>query len=303
MFKNNIVRLNEEIDIFVMFLYILPIINEKGQPSGHPIVSYRIIRQSAGLETAYCCNNTTEHHYHNKNDCNDRRYNLLCLLVTEVKHVNTSFLKGPAMRAYLLPSITIMIFVLHHNLKKNKLNTKETIQAIMDRESAANFTRKQDISGLPYIKVPLDTLPLDITLNEEKKQSQIADYRQKILELSEKPMLNLIGISNTELKEKYGPANLEQLSYCDQNYSLYIRTLNLFAQCIYESYPAQAVKVLEYCLSIGTDISGTYDLLGRHYLSSGNREEFMKLYDAIPQPDSLAGKVIIRKLDSIKNEF
>lgn len=207
------------------------------------------------------------------------------------------------MKLLLLPSITLLILILNYNLRKNKGTNDKDIRSILEREDAANSTRRKDISGLPYIKVPLDTLPLDITLNDEKKQSKITEYRQKILELSEKPMLNLIGISNTELKEQYGPANLEQLTICDQNYSSYIRTLHLFAECIYDEQPSLAVQVWEYCLSIGTDISGTYDLLGRHYLSSQNKEQFMKLYDSIPDQNSIAGKTIVRKLDTINEEF
>lgn len=207
------------------------------------------------------------------------------------------------MKLLLLPSITLLILVLNYNLRKNKGTNDRDIRSILEREDAANATRRKDISGLPYIKVPLDMLPLDITLNDEKKQSKITEYKQKILELSEKTMLNLIGISNTELKEQYGPANLEQLTICDQNYSAYIRTLHLFAECIYDEHPDFAVQVWEYCLSIGTDISGTYDLLGRHYLSSQNKEQFMKLYDSIPDPDSIAGKTIVRKLDIMNDEL
>lgn len=207
------------------------------------------------------------------------------------------------MKLLLLPSITLLILILNYNLRKNKVSNANDIRTLLEREDTANATRRKDISGLSYIKVPLDMLPLDITLNDEKKQSKFIEYKQKILELSEKPMLNLIGISNTELKEQYGPANLEQLTICDQNYSLYIRTLHLLAECIYEEEPKNAVKIWEYCLSIGTDISGTYDLLGKHYLSSHNLEQFLNLYDYIPDQNSIAGKTITRKLDTMKNDF
>lgn len=205
------------------------------------------------------------------------------------------------MKFFLLPSITILIWVLNHNIRKSNKGKKKDVRSYLDREDAANSIRRQDIASLPYVKVPLDTFPLDITLNDEKKQLKIAEYRKEILNLSEKPMLNLIGISNTELKEQYGPANLEQLTICDQNYSRYIRTLHLFAECIYDEYPAEAVKLLEYCLSIGTDISGTYDILGKYYLSHQEQEHFDQLYNRIPDKDSIAGKVIIKKLDSLKS--
>ena len=204
------------------------------------------------------------------------------------------------MKPLLLPSILILFWVLHHNLRKSSKTEKQNIQSFLKRESNANSTRKKDISNLDYIKVPLDTFPFDITLNDEKMQSKIVEYKKEILLLAEKPMLNLLGVTNTELKEQYGPANLEQLSICDQNYCQYIRTLHLFAECIYIEYPKEAVEILEYCLSIGTDISRTYDLLGHYYLSIHDQERFLQLYNRIPDPASIAGKTIINKLNSMK---
>ena len=198
------------------------------------------------------------------------------------------------MKLILLPSITILVLVLHHNLRKSNGIEKRGISAYLKQEDQANSTRRQDISGLPYIEVPLDTFPLDITLNDEKKQIKITEYKIQILALSQKQMLNLIGVSNTQLKKLYGPANLELLTICDQNYSLYLRNLQLFAECIYDEYPEDAVSVLEYCISTGTDISGTYDLLARYYAAHGMTDKFAKLYDRIPDKDSIAGKVIVK---------
>lgn len=204
------------------------------------------------------------------------------------------------MKPMLLPSILVLVWVLHHNLRKSEHNKdKRSVTSYLENEDRANATRRKDISDLPYVVVPLDTLPLNITLNDTKKQIKIDEYKQDFLSLSEKKMLNLIGVSNTELKESYGPANLEPLSIYDQNYSRYIRTLYLYADCIYEEYPEKAVALLEYALTIGTDISGTYELLGKHYLKYQQTENFKELYDYIPVPESISGKTIINKLDRL----
>lgn len=200
----------------------------------------------------------------------------------------------------LLPTLLILAWVLHHNVKKDSGDFQQSIEDYLARESEANMSRRKDISNLPYITVPLDTLPFDITLNDEKKQLQIAEYIKEIKNLADKKMLNLMGISNTELKASYGPANLEVLSLYDQTYAKYIRTLQLFADCIYEEYPEKAVLVLEYCISIGTDISSTYALLGRHYLQNGSPEKFEALYEHIPDKENLSGKKITAKLDQLR---
>ena len=206
------------------------------------------------------------------------------------------------MKLLFLPTVIILGWVLNHNIKKNKNRDKESVDSYLKRENAANFTRKQDISSLPYIQIPMDELPFDITLNDSKMQSKIDDYKEIIKNLSDKPMLNLIGVSNTELKEKYGPANLEKLMIYDQHYSRYIQTLSMYAQCIYEEYPKEAVKLCEYCLEIGTDIAVSYTLLGKHYLENGNQPAFDMLYTKIPETTSIAGKVIKNKLDALRAE-
>lgn len=203
----------------------------------------------------------------------------------------------------LTPSILALFWVLHHNLRKNHASDKKTISAYLERENAANSTRRKDLSNLSYITVPFDMLPLDITLNDEKKQLKINEYKKEILNLSSERMLNLIGISNTELKEMYGPANLELLTVYDQNYSYYIRTLQLFSECIYKEYPEKAAAIMEYCINIGTDISSTYELLGHYYLEHNDKEHFLALYDQIPQKDSISGKVIMNKLDQLIKSF
>lgn len=207
------------------------------------------------------------------------------------------------MKFLLLPSITILVLVLNHNIRKNKNKDDKSVTSYLSREDRANCARRKDLTDLPYIEVSHNTLPLDITLKDEKKQLQISNYIKEIHLLSEKKMLNLIGVSNTELKEEYGPANLEVLTIYDQNYSRYIRNLHLLADCIYEEYPNEAVALWEYCLSIGTDISGTYASLGKHYVTKHQKEQFMKLYDYIPSKSTISGKTIVNKLDSLKEQF
>ncbi|MCM1158194.1 MAG: hypothetical protein NC300_05450 [Bacteroidales bacterium] len=206
------------------------------------------------------------------------------------------------MKLLFAPAIIVLLWVLHHNIKKSKLSGTDNVRSYLEQEALANRTRRQDLSKLPYIDVPLDSFPFDITLNDEKKQLKIAEYQKEIEQLAQTPMLNLIGITNTELKAAYGPANLEQLSIFDQSYTRYLRILQAFAECIYEEYPEKAVSILEYCLSIGTDISGTYHLLGQYYLGQNELERFLALYDKIPVQDSISGRMIISRLDRLKEQ-
>lgn len=205
------------------------------------------------------------------------------------------------MRFLTLPIvITILVAVLNHNIHKNRNKPDHvSVSSYLKREENANSVRRKDISNLPYIHVPLETLPIDITLNDEKKQSKIEKYRKEIDYLSDKQMLNLIGISNTELKEQYGVANLDKLTTYDLNYGKMFSNLQWYATEIFEDYPEEAATIMEYMVNEGTDISSTYELLGQYYVANRNRNSFDMLFSKIPDRNSVSGKTIINKLNQI----
>ena len=205
------------------------------------------------------------------------------------------------MRLLTLPiAITILVAVLNHNINKsNNKDGKATVSSYLKREENANSVRRQDISGLPYISIPFESLPLDITLNDDKMQSKIEKYRKELNYLSDKKMLNLIGVSNTELKEKYGVANLDKLTSFDQNYSRALSNLQWYASAIFEEYPKEAVTIMEYMIDEGTDISTTYELLGKYYADTNDRVSFDRLFPKIPDKESVSGKTILSKLNRI----
>ncbi len=136
----------------------------------------------------------------------------------------------------------------------------ETISEYLKKESDANFSRKKDISNLDYIVIPLDSLP--IGAHPEVDFSQFEDV---ITDLSTKQILNLNGISNTDLKIMYGAANLNALSEFDNNYTTLITTLANYGEALINAgFTDDGVKVLEYCANIGADIVKVYKLLKEH---------------------------------------
>jgi len=77
-------------------------------------------------------------------------------------------------------------------------------------------------------------------------------------------MINLSGYTNTDLKELYGVANLDELSAYDQNFLLFIRNLSIWGKYLYEKNDfARSKQIMEYSLSIESDISSVYTTLGQ----------------------------------------
>lgn len=129
---------------------------------------------------------------------------------------------------------------------------------------------------------------------------EIAEAEHSICALSGKRILNLTGISNTELRLTYGTANLEPLTACDQNFTALIRSLQKWGALLVSSGNyTDAITVLSYSIGIGSDIAGTYTLLGRLYKANGELSKIEELKTSAEELTTLMKPSIIRDLDQL----
>ena len=108
----------------------------------------------------------------------------------------------------------IFTLLIRYEAKKGDSQSKKTSEAFWKAESEASFTRKQDISGLPYIQFPAELVESLPTLSDPRYNSLLADLNA----LAGQPILRLSGITNTELRATYGSGNFAFLAECDERY-------------------------------------------------------------------------------------
>ena len=60
----------------------------------------------------------------------------------------------------ILPFFVLFLVILTYFLRKNSRMEKEKQEKFWEREREANGIRKKDLSSLPYLNIPLDSLPL-----------------------------------------------------------------------------------------------------------------------------------------------
>lgn len=167
-----------------------------------------------------------------------------------------------------------------------------------EREREANNTRRKSLDGLDYIKIPLDMLPMDVLLDNPK----VAECVTTITNLSESPIVNLTGFSNTDLKLEYGAPNIDILSLYDQRYTTLARTLQTWASLLYENGDKTSAQVvLEYAISTRTDVSGTYKLLASIYNSKGDLDSIRGLIPVAESINSPLKASIIKSLNEYLN--
>lgn len=132
---------------------------------------------------------------------------------------------------------------------------------------------------------------------------ELADAEHTICTLSGSKILNLSGISNTELRLTYGTANLEPLTACDQNFTMLICTLQKWGVLLVSAgAPADAATVLSYAVSIGSDIAGTYTLLASLYKERGELQKIADLRASAEQLATLMKPSILKDLDRLLDQ-
>ncbi len=178
------------------------------------------------------------------------------------------------MNFIILASFILLAGLIAHQLSASKKDRKKAEEDFWNREREANNVRKKPLDDLNYIQIPFETLPFHILTDNQ----QVQDCIEQIHSLRDLKVVNLSEFTNTDLKLKYGTANITILSEYDQNFTLLVRTLHKWGRILFEAgYKEEALIPLEFAISIGTDISGNYKLLATIYKEKGQLSKIREL--------------------------
>lgn len=202
-------------------------------------------------------------------------------------------MKYPFLASFLV--FCVVFYLRNRFYDRKRENAKK---AYFDRELRANSVRKQPLDDLDYIHIPLDSLPMD----KYPDDSVISECLSDLKLLSEESIVNFTGFTNTDLKLDYGPANLPYLEKCDYNYTHLVRVLHNWGARLYElDCHNEALTVLQYAVSINTDISATYYLAADIYTERHESDKIQSLIETASGLNSLMKNSIISNLNKKLN--
>ena len=189
----------------------------------------------------------------------------------------------------MLPFLTIFIVfcvLLTYHIKKGDSSQQQVMDEFFEKERQSNAIRKKDLSNLDYITIPLEKIPLQLhTATEEK-----------LFALAKLPIVNLSGISNTDLKLTYGTTNLERLSQYDIHFTDMVALLPVYAKELQEAgYPESACELLEFDIDCNADSRKIYQMLIDIYKESNNFEKLTWLKEQAQHIPSETTKQVILK--------
>lgn len=204
---------------------------------------------------------------------------------------------------------SFIVFIILFSLRMNRQKKSEKKQEndYWEKELEANATRRKSLDNLDYISIPFDTLPMDIMADIP----EIQEYHTRLQDLAGEKIVNFTGLSNTELKLTYGAPNINLLTEYDQNYTQLVTLLQNWAGALLteaektdpaspaspETLKQAAKSVLEYSVSIGTDIYASYEALAGLYLEDKEAEKLSHLKETAASVRSLSQKRILSMLD------
>lgn len=193
----------------------------------------------------------------------------------------------------MFPFLAIFIIfcvVLGYYIKKGDSSQKEIMDGFFEKERLANEVRKKDISQLNYITIPFEKIPQQLNTSTEKE----------FFSYAEKTMLNLNGISNTDLKLEYGTANLAILSEYDTNYMDMISLLPAYVEeLLAEEQTDTAQMLLEFAVHTKADSRKIYQQLVSIYKETNQTEKINDLKTASESLPEMTRTIIQRDLSSI----
>ena len=200
------------------------------------------------------------------------------------------------MKFPIFTSIILLVVILQINLRRINKEDARLEKEYWDRERAALKAPRKDISNLDYIVMPED-LPLDFPITAPKSN----ELRIRLKNLSTQKIINLYGMSNTDIRLTYGARNFETLSMADTRYLIFIRTLSELAQVYYDSgYLEEARALLEYAIEIDSDVRNTYVLLMKIYKKAGEQEKAAALKKKAEDIKTLSRDGVVAALNEIE---
>ena len=205
------------------------------------------------------------------------------------------------MNFIIFASFTVFCAWLALQLRKSRNLDEKAKQDFWKEESMTNSVRKKQLEDSDFVSFPFHKLPTPESFSSEELPPSL----ELLNGLAEKKMVNLNGISNTEVKKRYGAANMTILSEYDANYECFVKNIYMLCQYLYDiGRKEEAIMLSEETILTGSDSLSHYKLLILMYRESGNYGGIDWLKEKAQEIHSLTKGAILRALseDSLAPE-
>ena len=192
----------------------------------------------------------------------------------------------------ILPFFILFLIILSIRLKSLDHKQEEQEAEFWAKEQQAKITPAKDISNLRYITIPIEKFPLNFSSDEE-----VIEIEKELQELSTHRLLNLTGMSNTDIRITYGTPNFETMSRIGEDFDRMTVLLNKYAHALMEEKRYDdVITVLEFAVGVGTDVSESYTMLAKCYQLKEMDSKLEMLRSQVEQSSLILKDSILNKI-------
>ena len=163
----------------------------------------------------------------------------------------------------------LFIAVITFAIKRADSAQAKVTEDFWEKERKANSTLRGDTTDLCYITIPEKFFPLN---------------NDKINDLRDKTLVNLTGMTNTDLKLKYGILNFKKLSEYDDNFTKFVSMLpdyyNRLKEAGYESLGNELLDFIGDDIILGQNVTFDYSFL-KQWAVNHKRTLSLNAYDTL----------------------
>ncbi|QFJ53594.1 hypothetical protein [Pseudobutyrivibrio xylanivorans] len=192
----------------------------------------------------------------------------------------------------ILPFFLLALVLLTIRLRSLSLKREQQEAEFWAKERQANITPAKDISNLRYITIPIEKFPLNFSTDEK-----VIEIENELKELSTHRLLNLTGMTNTDLKLAYGMPNFETMSRIGDDFDRTCVLLNKYAEALMEAERYEdVITVLEFAVGAGTDVSESYTMLAKCYQFTNMDSKLDLLRNQVAESNLFLKDSILQKI-------
>ena len=171
-------------------------------------------------------------------------------------------MQTPLMLLFIALGVTIIVLTFYFKTRKSDAKQEKLYKSFFNDEHNADLSRKKDPVPEDYLAVDIHTLPIR-EYPDEPAYTRVAARQNNVLEISHLPMIcDMHGMSNRELKLKYGTANLETIVTYEDNYNRFIHNLIEWGAALAAlGNTSDAIAVFEAAIEYRCDRSQAYTML------------------------------------------
>ena len=162
-------------------------------------------------------------------------------------------------------------------------NRYHLLDELLDADMEANSARRREVEEEYFYAAQIDSLPV-----RDNAEGDVAKKQEHVLNCAQQKMVHFPQkMSNIELKNAYGVANLEKVTGFEENYNRYVMALVDWADALLETggvnEKADAIAILESTVALGSEFRKTYIHLADYYFEKAKADGLEWLLEKVAE--------------------